>query len=1845
MAKYKSIIILFSLIFVTFVNICNLSAQNITNYYDIKFHKLNTANGLPSNIATAICQDKKGLIWIGTSNGLVRFDGIKMKIYQYNRNDSNSLPSNGIRSIRIDKEGIIWIATSLKIIKFFPEQEIFVDMNKYFNSKTISKPFEIADIFFDRNDRLWVWNLHKGEYITFDTRLDTLISVLNHKTSGVTYSSNEGMRFCLQDKDGSMWFTSISNCFFCVKLEGNKLKSKAFSTNLKNDIILPSKPACIVEDNYGNIYVTNNGLFVLRYKNKSTYKFEYIDIFEGKKPQSVEDFLIKSAVVDKDNNVWLSTDNYGIIKYNLITNQKTNITLNPINNIGIQSNRANILKDKNNDMWLIFSNSVFCLYDYNKKNFIEFKHNPTNPFSPTPDLFGLSNSIFIDLSSNYWLTTNGSGIEYFSLTKAKFPILKNIPGNINSLSANNVWGIFEDNRQWLWVGVEQSGLNILDFANDKVFRFYDNSTPDFSGFSSIQDIEQISENDFFVGSTPIKRFSFDYKTQKLERIYEFKPNNSDSLSFAAWFSLDIFKGHNGDFWLGSYAGLDQYIKPDKLHPMGSFKHYTSGDNSPLKIAPGWIWNIFEDNQNRLWLACANGLTCFNKDRTKSVIYTNNPKDTTTISINSIKQITQDGKGRIWIATEGGGLNLFIEKGCRFVSYNKGNGFPSDNIFAVFDDNSGNLWMSSTDGIIKFNPETHKTYTFTTEDGLQGNQFTAGSFHKGRSGKIYFGGSNGINHFYPDSIKLSKYIPKIIFTSLKIYNKEVEPNKEYDGKVFITKSITYSDKLVLSYNENVFSLEFTALDFTAAKNIKYSYLLEGVNKNWIETDAENRTLNYTNLLPGEYILKVKSTNSDGVWCDNSTSLIIRITPPFWQTWWFRILVILVIVFSAIAYYKYKTYEIKKKNQELERKVAERTHEVMQQKEEIQQQSEELEATNEELTAQSDALKMSNEELNQKNDELNKKNDEIEKSFKISQVISEFGQRVTSTFDLESINEIVYGYICSIMPTDAFGIGLYKEDKNEIEYIGFIEEGQKIENFTKKLDSENSLTAWCFNNQKVVFVNDLETEHSQYISALPNVSTNKRPHSIIHLPLSTNERKLGIIVVNSFIKNAYTNKDLVHLQSLASYITIAIDNANAYKTVNAQKEKLLELDNFKEAMTGMIVHDLKNPLNAIIGLSSMNPEDEMMQMVNSAGNQMLNLVLNILDVQKFENTNVKLNLKEASLYELADEANRQVSLLIKQKKQILNLNILPQTIIHTDAEVTVRVFVNMLTNAIKYTPSGGSISINQEAILFNEDDYTKNELIPDSIKKQFKFQMPSCLISVSDTGQGIPADKIHLVFEKFGQVEAKKSGGVRSTGLGMTFCKMVVEAHGGAIWITSEVGKGTNFYFTLPFARIDENIQNEKLATTDATIDENTNKLYDIYLIHENGSSELIAESDVASLENELKILVADDDKYSIDVIKNSLSFWGKTFLMFAVGNGKDAVDAAKIILPDIILLDWEMPQLDGLEALKQIKSIPELFKIPVAMVTSRSGNSHIQLAFDAGASDYIKKPIDKTEALFRVQTLANLSELIQISSSSPTLDHSETESLGLVLVVDDVFEIRQMIKQVLQKKYLIIEAENGIEGLNKAKDLIPDIIISDINMPGSDGLELCKSIKSNIATSHIPVILLTAQAGVPSIIAGLEAGADEYLTKPIMADLLQAAVKNQIENRETLRKAFSRIITSEPSDYEFATADEKFIAQCIKTIEENISNIEFHLESFVKEMSMSYSQLYGKLKYLTNLSVAGFIKNIRLKRAKQILDKEKLPLKELIQRVGFENAISFQRIFKREFGISPAEYAKKVHGRS
>jgi DNA-binding response OmpR family regulator len=247
---------------------------------------------------------------------------------------------------------------------------------------------------------------------------------------------------------------------------------------------------------------------------------------------------------------------------------------------------------------------------------------------------------------------------------------------------------------------------------------------------------------------------------------------------------------------------------------------------------------------------------------------------------------------------------------------------------------------------------------------------------------------------------------------------------------------------------------------------------------------------------------------------------------------------------------------------------------------------------------------------------------------------------------------------------------------------------------------------------------------------------------------------------------------------------------------------------------------------------------------------------------------------------------------------------------------------------------------------------------------------------------------------------------------------------------------------------------------------------------------------------------------------------------------------------------------------------------------------------------------------------------------------------LLLIVEDNPDVTSYISSFMENDYLIISAENGSVGLKKALANYPDIVISDVMMPEMDGFELCKKIKTDTRISHIPVILLTAKADLDSKIEGLEFGADDYISKPFDSKELQVRVKNLIEQRNLLREKFSRAIEINPAEITATSTDEKFIRNLLDIFENHVAESDFSTEDFAKEVGMSRSSLHRKLQTLTNQSTHEFLRDLRLKRAAQLLKRSTGTVAEISYAVGFNNPSYFSRIFRQQFGQTPVEFAAK-----
>jgi two-component sensor histidine kinase len=240
--------------------------------------------------------------------------------------------------------------------------------------------------------------------------------------------------------------------------------------------------------------------------------------------------------------------------------------------------------------------------------------------------------------------------------------------------------------------------------------------------------------------------------------------------------------------------------------------------------------------------------------------------------------------QIWVGTSGGGLNKFDPSKNIFKGYSSKHGLTSAVVYGILEDNSKNLWLSTDNGIFKFNPKSEKFIQFELEDGLQSLEFSGGAYFKDSKGMMYFGGINGLNFFDPDSIRINFYKPPIVISSVQILDRQLK------GEF---------DELILSHNENYISIEFSALDYSKPSRNRYRYILEGFQNHWTNTSASRRIATYTNLPSGDYVFNVMGTNSDGVWNEKVASLRLSINPPFYQTWWFATLAIML--FGFLLYY--------------------------------------------------------------------------------------------------------------------------------------------------------------------------------------------------------------------------------------------------------------------------------------------------------------------------------------------------------------------------------------------------------------------------------------------------------------------------------------------------------------------------------------------------------------------------------------------------------------------------------------------------------------------------------------------------------------------------------------------------------------------------------------------------------------------------------------------------------------------------------------------------------------------------------------------------------------------------------
>lgn len=797
----------------------------------VKVTHLSLEEGLSQSNVRCILQDKTGFLWIGTQDGLNRYDGYSFRVFKNIPNDSNSLSDNMITCLLEDKKGFLWIGTLDGLNKYDPRTGKFTH---YFSKKGEAPQLHgksILSLAEDSSGNIWI-GTHLAGLSEFNPLTGEIKTYLNDPKDNNSISSNNIMAL-LKDRKERIWIGTFGggvDCFDISIHEFLHFKNRMNDKNsLTNDFV-----NIIKESKNGDIYIgTGAGLNFIDFNSNDLHRVN----IPGDGESVTSKANVQTVAWDKNDNLWIGTETNGLIclnkkdnRYESFSSQKTTLR---------ENNVTSLLIDDNEIVWVGTHSAGLTKLKKSKINF-------ENIFANTRNNVGLTDAniwpILEDSKGNVWIGTN-NGLNVLDKNNRTIKKYVNSRTDLNSISNNRIWSINEDKSGDIWVGT-QDGLNRINYTQNIITRFQ---------YSS-------------------KKKSIPFNLIKY-----------------------VYPDKDGVLWLGTWGSGVIRFNPAKQDS----KVFLHDLNDKSSISDDVVFYIMKDSKGILWVCTSNGLNQFDELTGKFTSYIHNANDKEGLQANAVYFILEDKNNVYWIASHGGGLIRFDLSTQKFTNYSEADGLPNNVVYGILRDTKNNLWLSTNKGISRFSPKEKSFKNYNTRDGLPNNEFNAGAFCKSKFGKFYFGTISGLTSFYPDSLIENKFVPKIVVTDFKIFDKSPDYfNCFSDG-----------DQIQLTYKDNYFSFEFASLDFTEPENNQYSYMLQGFDKDWIYSGTR-RYAAYTHLDAGYYLFSLRASNSNGIWNQKGITIGITITPPFWKTWWFRSL-LLISILSIVTYiYKIKIDQLKR-----------------------------------------------------------------------------------------------------------------------------------------------------------------------------------------------------------------------------------------------------------------------------------------------------------------------------------------------------------------------------------------------------------------------------------------------------------------------------------------------------------------------------------------------------------------------------------------------------------------------------------------------------------------------------------------------------------------------------------------------------------------------------------------------------------------------------------------------------------------------------------------------------------------------------------------------------------------------
>lgn len=806
----------------------------------IRFDRYTSENvklvrGLSQNWIYDILQDQDGYIWLGTWDGLNKFDGYDFTIYNVN----DGLSDHTITSLVEDKHGDIWLGTSKGLNRFIKKTQSFKTYEEIPGDSSSLYKNRVNALLLLNDSILWLGT--GGGLCKFNINTEEFTCFLSTPQEYTSLRSN----YILDLLESSAGDIIVATTYGLVVFEPGTGRSTRYYHDENDDQSLSDDNIrCLMQANDGSIWIgTRNGLNV--YDTVSQYLKRYYH--EPDNPNSIGANYVRDVFQDRQGIIWVGTDNGGLAQYDPANDQFIRFQNDLDDRNSLSNDKVyEIFEDRSGNLWVGTFLGVNKINKYtNNFGLIQQK--------PSSDQGGSINNNFIwsfgeDDQNNLWIGTSG-GVNIFNPQNKKYQYLIHEPGNQASIAGDEVRAIlYSEKNNCMWLGLYGTGVDCYDLETGEVKHYLPNP----------------------------------------------KPNSLSNI-----YVNDLLEDSLGNIWVATGRGLN-CINP-QTHEITVFNHIPDDTNS---LSNSIIISLFMDHQGCLWAGTNNGLNRFIQDenRFERFFHTSDYQ----LSDRTIFYIQQDNAGRFWLGTSGGGLVRFEPETKSYKVYTTDDQMPNNIIYGILEDEDHNLWFTTNRGLVKFYVIGERIVTYDVKDGIQSYEFNLGSCYKDKNGVLYFGGMNGYNFFHPSEIVSNPNPPVVVLTAYRKFN-ERQPVELQNG-----------DTIRLSYDENFFSFEISALDFTNPSKNKYKYFLEGVDNDWIRTDANDRLAEYKNVPPGTYVFYANGSNNDGIWNEEGVVLTIIIHPPWYATWWFRLFVILLII-GTLWLLVYQRIKRIRKEHEVERRV--------------------------------------------------------------------------------------------------------------------------------------------------------------------------------------------------------------------------------------------------------------------------------------------------------------------------------------------------------------------------------------------------------------------------------------------------------------------------------------------------------------------------------------------------------------------------------------------------------------------------------------------------------------------------------------------------------------------------------------------------------------------------------------------------------------------------------------------------------------------------------------------------------------------------------------------------------------